>query len=267
MLFLGNCQSVLRSALAGIATLACCAALAALACVPAPAPVPESLTPVPSSVSNVDMLGPGLTRSAEDLLRQSKHIATIIASRPTEVSAAAGLASPLAFSSGAVITPTPVGVWWWRDGVGDFTSSSALLAHPYGPHLDLLDGVLDYHEPVGYYDGVADYYRDGVSRILLAEVVALVNAVDALGPYVELSMDEELLAEVGDNLGWEISGPEVPVARYWSEVHLDGGLYRLGGVVGFAITEWPNGVGYGVPFRERAQPAGMVGSLVLERVQ
>ena len=266
MLFLGDCQSVFRPALAGVAALASGVALAAMACVSMP--VSEAPTPMPASVSQVDMLGPGLTRSAADLLRQSKHIATIIAARPTEVPAAmSGLAAPVGFAHGAAVTPTPMGVWWWRDGVGDFTSSSALLAHPYGPHLDLLDGILDYHEPMGYYDEVGDYYRDVVSRILLAEVVALVNAVDALGPYVELSMDDELLAEIGDNLGWEVLGTEVPLVRYWSEVHLEGDLYRLGGVVGFAITEWPNGVGYGVPFRERAQPAGLAGSLVLERVQ
>ena len=266
MLFSRDCQPVLRAAFAGVAAVACGVAFATVACVSVP--VPASAPPPPMSSPQVDMLGPGLTRSAADVLRQSQHIAAIIAARPTEVpEAASGRDALVGFSQGAAVTPTPVGVWWWRDGTGDFTSSRVLLDHPYGTHLDLLDGALDYHEPMGFYDEVADYYRDGVSRILLAEVVALVNAVDALGPYVELSMDDELLGEIGNNLGWEVSDAEVPLVRYWSEVHLEGDLYRLGGVVGFAIGEWPNGVGYGVPFRERAQPAVMARPLVLERVQ
>ena len=279
MAFLGNNRLFLRSA--ALCAVAMCGGfvLAASGCAsqPVPADIPFTPTPVPQ-----DVIGPGLTRSAADIVRQSQHIATIVASRPTEAPIApAGLAAPAVSApvpysgagldanstSSGLVAPTPVGVWWWREQSGDFTPAGVLREHPDGVLLDLLDGFLDYHPPMTDHALVGDYYRERVTRLLLDEVIQLMVDVDLMPADRVPLVEDDLFDQVGSRMGWEVIDAEAPLVRYWSLIHVQQAAYRLGGVVAFAPDQWPVGIDYGSPFRERLEPAEMVGSLVLERVQ
>ena len=245
--------------------------VAAAACLdPEPLP-PLPATPLPTAEA-VDVVGPGLTRSAQDVLRQSRHIATIIASRPTEVSTAGNIGSPasappVSVSADGVISPTPVGVWWWRSNAGDFTPGGALRAHPYGAQLDLLDGVLDYHEPLGYYTEVGTYYRDVVSRLFVNEAFRLLTEAGDFHHEPKPADIAEVTDAAVHSLGWEVLDAERPVVRYWGDWRFENAVYRLGGVIQFDVAPWPTDFAHGTPFAEGALPDGFVGSVVLERVE
>ena len=202
-----------------------------------------------SAVAGVSL---GLTVSAEDARRQSHHMATIIASRnetgPSVGAAYGNVPSLTGEERFFGVSPTPVGVWWWRDGVGDYTAPAVLEAHPEGVLLDLLDGTMDYYPPLGSYPEVKDYYVNVLSSALAESMVRVLQGAGELDRDLSDNQMNLIRQEVARGIGWEVSSRTEAKVRCWSDARIFGSVYRVGGVAVFSIGEWPHGVGSGMPF-------------------
>ena len=122
------------------------------------------------------------------------------------------------------------GIWWYRDSPGDWTDSATRERNPYLPLFEAMS--LESKHPSFAYGGM----QEAIARMLAEEAEVLMPELRGHGP--------QLVDPLKRNMGWEIVGDELPVARVWSSFTYFGPLdskprrYRMGGVMLFDVREY-----------------------------
>lgn len=152
---------------------------------------------------------------------------------PAELAAAQvlGGGQVVAASNDDGLIPAPRdGIWWYRDSPGDWTDSGTKQRNPYLPLFGAVS--LESKHPSFAYGGM----QEAIARMLAEEAEVLMPELQGHGP--------DLIGPLTRNLGWEIVGDELPVARVWSSFTYLGPLdskprrYRMGGVMLFDVREY-----------------------------
>ena len=127
------------------------------------------------------------------------------------------------------VTDPALGVWWFRESGGDWTTSRMRQVNPYAP---LFYSVGHEREHSSFHNGGI---QDEIGRMLAVEVVRLLPELRDRGNL--------LVTPITDRLGWEIVSTDLPVIRVWSHFsYLGPGdatpvNYRLGGVLSFGVSD------------------------------
>ena len=189
-------------------------------------------------------LSPELTRRAADTLRQRDHIATLIASRPTETPV---LGEELNLPPPGVSSER--GVWWYKPGTGDHSGAALLSIHPYGEALDLLDGSMDGER----YPAIAAVNAERMLEALVDESVDLVLSAESesTGFLNRGQIGVRLWNDMERTMAWEVASTSEPMLRVWAEFdwqRIDGSVvtYRVGalGIVDVVPPDSEDSVSY-----------------------
>lgn len=137
---------------------------------------------------------------------------------------------PLNAGDDGLIPEPQDGIWWYRASAGDWTDSGTRESNPYAPLFDATS--LESRHPSFAYGGI----QEKLARMLAEQAEILMPELQGHGA--------KLVGPLQGNLGWEIAGEELPVARIWSSFTYSGPLdsrprrYRLGGVMLFQVRDY-----------------------------
>ena len=113
-------------------------------------------------------------------------------------------------------------IWYAKKQTGETSPIGTYENHPYGPHLDLIDGKMDQFPHLVKSDYIVEfplareYYLQWAFQTIAAEVAYEINKIEnaQLGD----PRDEELIYSFMQTAGWEIIDPEEPVLRFWAQL-------------------------------------------------
>lgn len=153
---------------------------------------------------------------------------------PAELAAAqvlggGGRVVPSSNDDGLIPEPQQ-GIWWYRDSPGDWTDRATRERNPYLPLFEAVS--LETKHPTFAYGGM----QAAIAEMLAEEAEVLMPELRGHGA--------QLVDPLTRNLGWEVVGDELPVARVWSSFTYFGPLdskprrYRMGGVMLFSVRDY-----------------------------
>lgn len=203
--------------------------------VPVIEPVATRVVEVEVERSDIRMVG------EDDLVRVREQHAGLIASIPTPtpyptVSAAERASVYVLTGEDAwseerenLVSDPSLGIWWYRNSGGDWTTSRTRGQNPYSP--------LFYSSEYGA--GRPNFERGSMQELIAQQ---LAQGAEVLLPEIS-GRAASLVSPLTRNLGWEIASDVLPVVRVWSSFTYLGPLddsprqYRVGGVLSFAVND------------------------------
>ena len=207
---------------------------------PAPVVVPVESDVVSSGVQRVELAPAELTRAASERSRVRAEHATLIASIPTPTlppsrsvldesdNRVSGLSRGDPSVGPAPIAEPSGGVWWYREGRGDFRPNGMRGSNAYWRLFSQdLEGLKKPH----FVDGSI---YPVIGRKLASEVEEI---VPELG-----DGNQALLSRLTLNMAWELASESLPLIRVWSKFDFtypdeDEREYRVGGVLSLGVSD------------------------------